>query len=246
MYKYDSYLNDWSIKVINLKRREDRKLIFIENAKNHHIENYEFFEAVDGNTLVKTDEIIKLFKVDESKKKCSYDFYHYYRKPVLGCALSHYYLWNQLLNDEKDAYLILEDDAIFTSKFNENLNRVYNTIKNDNNWDIMFLGYGDDYFDIYYDTYVYDDIIKFSKLKRYHGNGTYGYVINKRGAIKFMELIDKHNIQEPIDSFMIACFDSICAYNVYPHLVEAEIYNDNGIDTDIQNNWNILEGMDEI
>ena len=247
MYKYDSYLNEISIKIINLKRREDRKSQFIINAKNNHINNYEFFEAVDGRNLVLNDEIIKLFKTDKSKKKCVFNFHHNYRKPVLGCALSHYYLWKNLLNDKKDAYLILEDDVFFTPKFNENLNRVYATVKNDNQWDILFLGFNDTFFYIYNDTYVYDDILKFSKMSRFHGSGFYGYIIRKSGVKKLLELIDKHNIQEPIDNFAIACFDSICAYVVNPQILKAEIYsNGNNIDTDIQNNFQILENSDKI
>ena len=71
---------DLKIKVINLKRREDRKNNVIENFKNANVLNYEFIEATDGNNLEITSDIIELFKGN--------DFGN--RKGVIGCALTHY------------------------------------------------------------------------------------------------------------------------------------------------------------
>ena len=59
--------------------------------------DYKFFKAVDGSKLTVTDEITKIFAGN--------DFGN--RRGVVGCALSHYRLWNQLLADEENDFYFL-------------------------------------------------------------------------------------------------------------------------------------------
>ena len=53
-----------NIKIINLKRREDRKNSMIEQFERENIKStqYEFIEAVDGNELIPTSELFSLFE----------------------------------------------------------------------------------------------------------------------------------------------------------------------------------------
>ena len=101
----DNFTNN-CIKIINLERRTDRKKKMIDLLTNlHFVENeYEFIKAVDGITLKSTTEIYQLFKI----------FYYKLTVGVVGCALSHYYLWKQLIDSNKEYYVIFEDDILKT------------------------------------------------------------------------------------------------------------------------------------
>ena len=73
---------------------------------------YEFIKAVDGQFLTPTQELFDLFKGNDFGS----------RKGVIGCALSHYNLWKQLLDDKKnDYYLIMEDDFSLCTNFKDKL-----------------------------------------------------------------------------------------------------------------------------
>ena len=74
--------------VIHLERGNDR-LINIENMRKKLKENIEIFNAIDGNLLEPSIIIQKLFENNDFN----------YRKGIIGCALSHLELWNNLVND---------------------------------------------------------------------------------------------------------------------------------------------------
>jgi GR25 family glycosyltransferase involved in LPS biosynthesis len=104
-----------NIKIINLKRRTDRKKSMMDQLERENITNYEIIEAVDGNNLKPTEQMRLLFERN--------DFH--YKKGVIGCALSHLHLFNMLINDSSnDYYVILEDDVHLCVGFKEKLNAV--------------------------------------------------------------------------------------------------------------------------
>jgi GR25 family glycosyltransferase involved in LPS biosynthesis/glycosyltransferase involved in cell wall biosynthesis len=88
--------------LINLDRRADRKISFVEShpyfkgkVKRHM--------ACDGISLTLTPALASLFRPN--------DFF--WKKAVMGCAVSHLKLWTMLYAEPKEiqAYLIMEDDA---------------------------------------------------------------------------------------------------------------------------------------
>ena len=113
----------------------------------------------------------------------------------LGCALSHYYLAKQLLNDENhDYYIVLEDDVIINSDLEPVIKHLeyYDLL-----WDIAFLNIPQ--------HLLANSLISFTSLFNlsiFSGySGTYSYVLNKKGAQK---LIDAYNgyINLPSDDFL--------------------------------------------
>ena len=111
----DQHVENYTIKIINLKKRSDRREKMEIKLKNIDINNYDFFEAIDGKELTSTPELFSLFKMNDFK----------YKKGVMGCALSHIHLWNNLVNDkDNDFYVILEDDIVFCNNFKKHLNFV--------------------------------------------------------------------------------------------------------------------------
>jgi glycosyl transferase family 25 len=116
--------------VINLKRSTDRREQFDKN-NSKYIHKYNFHEAVDGNQL----EINKLPSNIYDKKATGYT------KGAIGCALSHYQLWDKCSNEDKP-FLILEDDVIANKNFTEHLRSVMNMLPK--NFDILLLSYNFD------------------------------------------------------------------------------------------------------
>jgi collagen beta-1,O-galactosyltransferase len=228
-----------NVKIINLERRPDRKenmenLIF--NNKSQLFENYEFIKAVDGNELEPTEEIMDLFK----------DNIFGSRKGVIGCSLSHYYLWKELINDDKNEYyIILEDDIRFTCNFSD---KIKNIEKHFVDTELLFLGYHmfkrvrDQVKNVYDDEECIEINIKKLCSHNYIG-GTFGYTINKKGAFKLLKYIEINGIKHGIDYVMKCCYDrdNIDAYECQPLLLFSE-WNEsnNNIDTDIQRNHDKL------
>lgn len=223
------------IKVVNLDRRVDRWNSFIKNTNNLQMK-YNRFSAVDGKELKLTDEIKKIFTIPNNFIGKRWQFTHQWKTGVLGCAMSHIQLWRDLLLSNKDIYVILEDDVMLTDDFDNELHILFNTLKNDTDWDLLYLGINDDnYSDFYEDYFIYEKIMKFSNKLRLHGGGTYGYCINKKGAQKLINLVDSQGVHQPIDHFMIDQFDYMTVYKTVPHLVRAKVYTSENDDTDIQN-----------
>lgn len=115
--------------VINLDRRVDRKISFLE----HHPDmkgKVRRHAACDGRNLSLTPELATLFKTN--------DFF--WKKAVMGCALSHLKLWTMLQNDSKEiqSYLILEDDVRLQGGWKEKWETIYPRIPGD--WECIYLG----------------------------------------------------------------------------------------------------------
>ena len=72
------------IHVISLKRSQDRKVLFEKN-NSKYLHKYFFYEAVDGNQL----DINKIPTHIYDRRATGYT------KGALGCALSHYQLWEK-------------------------------------------------------------------------------------------------------------------------------------------------------
>lgn len=98
-------------KIVNLKRRTDRKERTENLFKNENVKNYEFVEAIDGKELVATRYIIDLFKGNNFG----------YKRGAVGCALSHYNLWKRLTDDSLDYYCIFEDDIELATNFRKSV-----------------------------------------------------------------------------------------------------------------------------
>ena len=91
--------NKLSIKIVNLEKRLDRKNATISQLENAEITDYEFINAVDGQELEPTLFLHSLFRENIFK----------YRRGIIGCALSHLKLWQQLILDDCNDYYIILD-----------------------------------------------------------------------------------------------------------------------------------------
>ena len=94
------------IYVINLKKDNEKRQRIASMFQTLNITNYEIFDAVNGNEL-------KQFEIN---KKWYDPWSHLHlTKGEVGCALSHYQLWQKIKKERKMA-MILEDDFIINNE----------------------------------------------------------------------------------------------------------------------------------
>ena len=115
--------------VINLDRRQDRLKSFVEHHP-YFKGKVRRHKAVDGRSLELSTNLVGLFGVN--------DFF--WKKAVMGCALSHLKLWAMLLCDSEEiqSYLIMEDDARLEPGWKDVWSQMYSKLPED--WECIYLG----------------------------------------------------------------------------------------------------------
>jgi GR25 family glycosyltransferase involved in LPS biosynthesis len=225
--KVPQFNEDFKIKVINLKRRPDR----LDRIKNNLYLKYNVVSAVDGQSIAYNQEIEKIFRGNDFHSK----------KTVIACALSHYYIWQELVQSNCPLYIIIEDDATFCDDFKQKvLNLIYDLYERD----IVFMGYL--IFDTFLDNtknkyYIKNNHTTINDLeKKLYMGGTHCYSITKTAAVKLLKYIDENGIKHGID-YLMAKVQNVCnVFETVPHLA----YIDNPKDSDIQYNTDFFKELE--
>ena len=201
------------IRVINLAHRKDRMELFEKN--NPCLTGkYSRFDAIHGVSLELTSEIHNLFRHNTFG----------WKKNVIGCALSHYRIWQEIASGELgEKVFIFEDDVILDSDFLEKWTNMIPFIPDDS--DLIFLG-GVLPCNAKYLAGVTEPVnCAFAKIKpnNFCGAGrrffhfcTYSYIITKAGANKLCATIGAeggNGIFNPIDNYIFNCKDDLL--NIY-------------------------------
>jgi GR25 family glycosyltransferase involved in LPS biosynthesis len=222
------------IKVVNLKHRDDRKKTIIASLELAGFSDaeYEIVEAIYGNDLAlsPTIDLYKMFEGNDFGNRCGF----------IGCALSHYGLWLDLLKDTvNDYYVIMEDDVILCNGYKEQLAKLACHFKNK---DILYHGYtmyksnrsnNKDKYD--YSLVTHDtDVTIYALATEFYVGGTFGYSINKKGAQKMVDYIHKNGIKYGID-YLMKIANTVERYETQPNLCMSLWREDDlNYDTDIQ------------
>lgn len=215
--------------LINLDRREDR--LNILQLIIPTCLNYTRFSAIDGDKLKSTLQLQRIFDGNDYNMKVG----------MVGCAISHLKIWCDLVNStESKTMLILEDDITFVDNFKTKFESVCQQISI-LDWDIVYIGHHS------YNPVLFDNnsvnLTKSSvttSLKKSAG-GTFGYLINKSGAIKLLEFINRVGMINCIDTMQQKASDELNVYYSEPSLVlSSYVQSDNKTDTDIQFNTKSL------
>ena len=120
----------------------------------------------------------------------------------VGCCMSHIRIWKKIVEEDIDVCLVVEDDANkILPGFDLILSNLIDKLPKD--WDVFIIG-----FMLFRDKgeLVNDDFIKIKEFLL-----THCYLINKKGAQKFLENLP---VDSPIDTFMTRCSDKV---NIYSH-----------------------------
>lgn len=226
-----NYIRNFSVSCLNLERRSDRWEKFSRVSNNFFREINQVL-SIDGQTY-DFNKYKSLFDISKPKFKNNHYPSHMNKKGVLGCSLTHYLMWKTISDmDKSHIHLILEDDIMYKSNFIRIINEVLYDFRN-TDWDIIYLGYTD-----YEEIKTDEDNGKYIKLsgeKRYHGGGSFAYLINPKGAKILYDLANSKNIQQAIDWFMIDNYDSINAYKLKEDIIFSNVYKTDKDDTDVQN-----------
>lgn len=228
--EYGKKMPNIPIYIINLDRRKDRWETTENTMKILGITNYKRFSAIDGKTLRWDNKVEAMFPLDLTTEKKRNES-HKRKDGVVGCAMSHMKLWEQLLKDSEDVYLIFEDDVIFNAEFCNKFSELWNKLR-DMKWDILYLGYTDSKYD-YGNTKIMDEVVKLNYSKgRKNGGGTFGYCIRKSAAKFYFDKIKKEGMYRAVDWFMIDQFEYLTCYMCLPNLVQSPIFSKGG-DSDV-------------
>jgi len=221
------------IKIINLEMREDRKKDTQKKLLDvgFYEHEFEFIKATNGYELKPSREMYELFKGNDFA----------YRKGIIGCAYSHYYLWKQLIeDDEHEFYLVLEDDIELADNFKKIID---NNLKELKNKELIFFGYHMHGHIRKNVKSIYDESknnYKIEKLKNHYIGGTFSYSINKKGAQYLLNFIEQNNIKNGID-YLMGIKNLKIGYECVPHIVFSDWHDNNNqkkhqVDSNIQNN----------
>ena len=189
----------YEILYINLKsaiERRNRIQFYMDILKL----KFNRFDAVNGyiyksnndflikNNLIKKESLNLIDKIKHKTFLLNY--------PSIGIALSNYYIYKKIINDNQPK-LILEDDIFIRSNFIHSLNDCFDFLHN-NDIDMIFLGVHH-YREINWET---TNNINFRKLKKNKSvYGLYSYIITPSGAKKLLKLFPlKYQIDREISN----------------------------------------------
>ena len=222
--------------VINLDKRTDRWENFKTNNDGLSFIKYERFSAIDGENLKNSAQLQRIFDGNDYNMRIG----------IVGCALSHIKLYIDLVNTTEDiSSCILEDDITIVPDFEKKFVYLFNLLDK-MDWDIVYLGH---HLHKDYKTEDAYDKKKFPIVEKWNTatsikmsmGGTGGYIINKKGAQKMLEFINKYGMTNAIDTMHQKSADTLNVFYCYPHLIYSECYTpESNIDTDIQCNYKSL------
>lgn len=223
-------LNLNKIYMINLERRNDRK-VKMEYCLGELGIDYKWIKGVDGraiDTQYLTNKGIKMMP----------EFSEPYHGRALtfgeiGCFMSHYNIWEDLVKNNHETVLILEDDIRFEPFFREKLQNLFQEIERlELDWDLIFLGRK-----ILHNSN--EPWVEGSKLLVDVGYTywTLAYLLNIRGAKKLLEEKPLGKMV-PVDEYLPIMYDrhpnttwksnfhkrNLKAYSVHPLLVHPTHY----------------------
>jgi GR25 family glycosyltransferase involved in LPS biosynthesis len=245
--------------VINLDRRGDRMEKLYANMPTL-AGRVQRTSAVEGKTLQMSPAIARLFRPHDFK----------WKKPVLGCALSHLRLWWQLAQERDDInnYLILEDDVKMSPDWEARWKAAAPHLPE--NFDIVYLGgilppnregfesakekVNDHFSKVKENTFFGQ-----TKPNRYFHWCAYSYVLSKQGARKVIEILmakdgywtsADHMLCNPVEFLNMYFLDPLVAgcYQDDDPRYQASAFNDfsrtDAFDSDLWNNTEHFNTVD--
>ncbi|KAJ8339021.1 hypothetical protein SKAU_G00358070 [Synaphobranchus kaupii] len=124
--------------LINLRRRPDRLDRMLWSLNEMEID-VKVVDAVDGGALNSSD--IKLLGVDLLPGYYDPFSGRTLTKGEVGCFLSHYFIWKEMVDMQLAKALIFEDDIRFQGNFKRRLLRLMEEVeKVELDWDIIYVG----------------------------------------------------------------------------------------------------------
>lgn len=185
------------IYMINLKRRPERRIKMELTMKELGLD-FQHFEAFDGKIL--TDEVLTEMGITLLPEYS--DPYHKRRMTMgeIGCFLSHYTIWEKMVELEQEEVLILEDDIRFEPYFMERSEELMKEARFIGGWDLIYFGRKR----LQESEVFLKESENFVKVS--YTYWTLGYVITLEGAKKLLASEPLKRLL-PVDEFLPIMFD---------------------------------------
>lgn len=198
--EYVTHPNKWKfgcdeIYMINLERRQERRFLMELSFKELGM-SVQHFSAIDGRNLDMND----LREYSITLMPNYEDPYH--KRPMkageVGCFLSHYYIWQDIVKNHHRVALLLEDDIHFVPYFRHRFIQLMDEIS-ELDWDLVYIGRkilldGEEEYATPHTT------------RPLYSYWTLGYLISERGAKKLLRA-DPLSKMLPVDEFLPIMFD---------------------------------------
>ncbi len=219
------------IYIINLKFRNERLINMksLMNKINIDKNKIEIFEAIDGNEL-KDEYINSILSISslDSLNNTSKNHKDIRTKGAIGCYLSHYKIWEKVINENLNNVLIFEDDIttnIHSKEFNEYIKEL------PEDYDVAMISW----FTLWFDPLVNPkkkEIIN-NNWNKYNSVNLWGcaaYMVSRKGAEKLVK--DAFPICYQVDSY-INILNNINS-NFIRYIANESLFVQGNFKTDIQ------------
>lgn len=229
--KYITYPTKWKfgcdeIYLINLERRVERRLLMEISFKELGMD-VQLLKAFDGRQLNMND--LKEFSITLMPNY--EDPYH--KRPMkageIGCFMSHFFIWEEIIEKGHKVALVLEDDIHFQPYFRHRFLQLMEEIKQ-LDWDLVYIGR----------KILLDNEEEYATphtTKPLYSYWTLGYLLSLRGANKLIKAEPLSKVL-PVDEFLPIMFDqhpnetwksyftnrNILAYSAAPLLIHPTHY----------------------
>ncbi|XP_067846831.1 procollagen galactosyltransferase 2-like [Heptranchias perlo] len=124
--------------MINLKRRTDRRERMLRTLYEQDIE-VKVVDAVDGKAL--NTSHLKALNIEMLPGYHDPYSGRILTRGEIGCFLSHYYIWKEVVDQGLEKVLVLEDDNRFEPHFRKKITKLMEDIEeNQLDWDLIYIG----------------------------------------------------------------------------------------------------------
>lgn len=194
--------------VINLKRNVERRAYMEQLLAPYDFMSVEFVDAIYGKAISEND-LTLVFDTKKAYKRYGREL----NRGEIGCTLSHYKCYKDLLSSKNDYALILEDDITILKDISV-LPKVVSVLET-NEPIVLFLS--GDYW--YNKKEKFDESCEIASV--YDAVGTYAYFINKVAARLILEKNEKASCAA--DNWSLYRTQGLKMKAVYPYLIDANI-----------------------
>lgn len=229
--------------VINLDRREDRCIEFVERTNQHKLvfPNLERFPAIDGKALfdivplqLENDHLLAYLKHMLTEQRWTHDWTQTdgeFREGEIGVLLSHYAIYMKILDDttllDNEWFLIMEDDVFWNDNVVEEWKRVSTTLASRNDIDLVWIAGRNhphyvppdkDCKDVY--ERITENLYLRHRMNPQERVGWFrqatAYLLTKRGVRQVVEHLHQRSRIAPLDHCLIEA--NVKQYDWFPHL----------------------------
>jgi len=220
-------IEDERIYVINMKTNPYRFKHMKKNLDNINVINWNLFEAINGPKLKYDNckQIIDKEYYDKAFNEKKRESQVSHSKGSIGCFMSHYGIWEKIIQDNNyNWFIIMEDDISIPKDFHQKVLKIIKDTNFGNNQDVGYISLGyignldiksaypKEFYKLHLNTYyskfvngkelIYNLNGKGSILMNKEFTGAGCYLISKDFAKKLVEKVKKYRGNIQLDSWL--------------------------------------------